>query len=52
MAIESRVKLKDLASAIHVYPSFGFVLQQIAAHASFEESLGGLSGRVLKTLVR
>jgi pyruvate/2-oxoglutarate dehydrogenase complex dihydrolipoamide dehydrogenase (E3) component len=52
VAIESRVRLKDPASATHVYPSFGFVLQQIAARASFEESLGGLSGRVLKTFVR
>jgi hypothetical protein len=51
-AIESRVKLKDLASAIHVYPIFGFVLQQIAAQASLRESLGGLGGRVLKTFVR
>lgn len=52
VAIEARLKLKDLASVIHVYPSFGFPLQQLAAEASVRGSLGGLRGRLLKTLIR
>jgi pyruvate/2-oxoglutarate dehydrogenase complex dihydrolipoamide dehydrogenase (E3) component len=52
VAMEARLKLKDLASAIHVYPSFGFVIQQLAAQASVQESIGGVGGRLLKTFVR
>lgn len=52
LAIEARLKLKDLANVIHVYPTFGIVLQQLGAEAAFSEAVEGLGGRVLRTFVR
>jgi hypothetical protein len=52
VAIEAHLKLKDLASVIHVYPSFGFPLQQLSPEASVRDSFAGLRGRLLKAFVR
>jgi pyruvate/2-oxoglutarate dehydrogenase complex dihydrolipoamide dehydrogenase (E3) component len=50
VAIDRGLTVSDLASAIHVYPTFGFAVQQLAAEASFEAATTGTKGRVTRAL--
>ena len=50
LAIDRGLTVSDLASAMHVYPTFGFAVQQLAAEASFEAATTGTKGRVTRAL--
>lgn len=52
LAIERGLTVSDLASTIHVYPTFGFAVQQLAADASLEAATSGARGRVTRALRR
>jgi pyruvate/2-oxoglutarate dehydrogenase complex dihydrolipoamide dehydrogenase (E3) component len=52
LAIERGLTVSDLASTIHVYPTFGFAVQQLAADASLEAATSGARGRVTRSLRR
>ena len=38
LAIERKLKLADLASVVHVYPTIALAIQQLAAEASYEKA--------------
>ena len=50
VAIDRGLTVSDLASTIHVYPTFGFAVQQLAAQAAFEAATSGTKGRVTRAL--
>ena len=52
LAIDRGLTVSDLASTIHVYPTFGFAVQQLAADASLEAATSGGKGRVTRALRR
>ena len=52
LAIDRGLTVSDLASTIHVYPTFGFAIQQLAADASLEAATSGARGRVTRSLRR
>ena len=52
LAIDRGLKMGDLASSIHVYPTYATASMQAAAHIRVEQMLGGASGRVIRGLAR
>lgn len=52
LAIERRMKLGDLASAIHCYPTYSMSAMQIAAEDSIARLFSGSSGKVVRALSR
>jgi hypothetical protein len=55
VAIKYGLKLKDLAGAIHAYPTYSTGLQLLATDVSVETLMSGTSGKIvrgLSTLVR
>ncbi|MBI2941093.1 MAG: FAD-dependent oxidoreductase [Chloroflexi bacterium] len=52
VALTSGVRLGDLAGAIHVYPTYGFGLQQAAAEAVYDRLTSGAMGRVIRFFSR
>jgi pyruvate/2-oxoglutarate dehydrogenase complex dihydrolipoamide dehydrogenase (E3) component len=50
VAINHRLKLSDLAGAIHPYPTCATAVQQIAAEATLDKLLSGKSGRIVRSL--
>jgi pyruvate/2-oxoglutarate dehydrogenase complex dihydrolipoamide dehydrogenase (E3) component len=52
LAIERGLTVSDLASTIHVYPTFGFAVQKVAADAALEAATSGARGRVTRSLRR
>ena len=52
LAIRSRASLRDLSSTIHVYPTYGIGIQQLASQASIAEFARGWQGRLLRRLTR
>ncbi|GAC1670562.1 MAG: FAD-dependent oxidoreductase [Candidatus Dormibacteraceae bacterium] len=52
LAVDQGLSVSDLAAAIHVYPTFGFAVQQLAAAASWEAASAGVRGRALRALGR
>lgn len=52
LAIHRRLRLQDLAASIHVYPSYGFSIQQAAAEATVESLARGWRGQLLRALAR
>jgi hypothetical protein len=50
LAINQGMKLKDIAGAIHPYPTYSTALQQMAADIAIEQLLGGASGKLVRTL--
>ena len=52
LAIDRGLGISDLASTIHVYPTFGFAVQQLAAEAAFEAAASGVQGRAVRALRR
>ncbi len=51
-AMERRMRLADLASAIHVYPTYGFATWQLSGEARTEALLRGWRGRATRWLAR
>ena len=52
VAIDRRMKLGDLASAIHTYPTYSMSAMQMAAEDSVSRLLSGHSGKVVRALLR
>jgi pyruvate/2-oxoglutarate dehydrogenase complex dihydrolipoamide dehydrogenase (E3) component len=50
VAIQFGLKLKDLASAIHAYPTYSTGLQLLATDASVENFMSGTSGKIVRGL--
>ncbi len=52
LAIQSKATLRQLSSTIHVYPSYGIGIQQMASHATIAEFVRGWQGRLLRRIMR
>ncbi len=52
LAIQSTATLRQLSSTIHVYPTYGLGIQQLASHATIAGFARGLQGRLLGRLMR
>jgi pyruvate/2-oxoglutarate dehydrogenase complex dihydrolipoamide dehydrogenase (E3) component len=52
VAMDNGVPFRKLASSIHVYPTYGFALQQAAAEAQYDWLQEGLRGRMTRWLSR
>jgi pyruvate/2-oxoglutarate dehydrogenase complex dihydrolipoamide dehydrogenase (E3) component len=52
LALSRRLRLADLAGAIHVYPTYGFALQQAAADGYLEQISRGRLGGLTRLLAR
>jgi len=50
IAIDRGLTVSDLASTIHVYPTFTFAVQQLAAEISLEAATSGAKGQVTRAL--
>jgi pyruvate/2-oxoglutarate dehydrogenase complex dihydrolipoamide dehydrogenase (E3) component len=50
LAISNNLKMSDLASTIHVYPTYSIANQQLASAYSIESFLGGTAGKALRKL--
>jgi pyruvate/2-oxoglutarate dehydrogenase complex dihydrolipoamide dehydrogenase (E3) component len=50
IAIRYGLKLKDLASAIHAYPTYSTGLQLLATEVSVEKLMSGASGKIVRGL--
>ena len=50
LAIDRELTISELASTIHVYPTFGFAIQQLAAEVSLETATSGARGNVTRAL--
>lgn len=52
LAIQSGTSLRQLSSTIHVYPTYGLGIQQLASGASIAAFAHGWQGRLLRRLMR
>jgi pyruvate/2-oxoglutarate dehydrogenase complex dihydrolipoamide dehydrogenase (E3) component len=52
LALSQRLTLADLAGTIHVYPTYGFALQQAAAEGYFKQLGRGRRGALTRLLAR
>ena len=52
LAIRNKHSLKDLASAIHPYPTYSTAIQQLAAEVTINHTLEGTSGKFIRGLSR
>jgi pyruvate/2-oxoglutarate dehydrogenase complex dihydrolipoamide dehydrogenase (E3) component len=50
LGMERKYTLKDIAGAIHAYPTYSTAIQQLAAQATLEELLSGRKGRLIRGL--
>jgi pyruvate/2-oxoglutarate dehydrogenase complex dihydrolipoamide dehydrogenase (E3) component len=50
VAMKHHLKIADLASAIHAYPTYSTAVQQLAADMAVENMLAGTSGRIVRRL--
>jgi pyruvate/2-oxoglutarate dehydrogenase complex dihydrolipoamide dehydrogenase (E3) component len=50
VAIKQKLKVTDLAGAIHAYPTYSTGLQQLAAEMTIEKLLSGTSGKIVRGL--
>jgi len=50
LAIDRGLTISDLASTIHVYPTYSFAVQQLAAEVSLDAATSGAKGRVTRAL--
>jgi len=50
VAMKQRMKIGDLAGAIHPYPTYSTAVQQMAADIAVEHLLSGTSGRLVRGL--
>lgn len=49
-ALKHGLKMSDLVSAIHVYPTYSTAVMQLAANITLDDLLTGLSGKVIRRL--
>jgi pyruvate/2-oxoglutarate dehydrogenase complex dihydrolipoamide dehydrogenase (E3) component len=52
LAIDRGLTVADLASTIHVYPTFTFAVQQLAAEISLQAASSGAKGQLTRALRR
>jgi pyruvate/2-oxoglutarate dehydrogenase complex dihydrolipoamide dehydrogenase (E3) component len=52
VAMKQKVKISELAGAIHPYPTYSTAVQQMAADIAVEDLLSGASGKVVRALSR
>jgi pyruvate/2-oxoglutarate dehydrogenase complex dihydrolipoamide dehydrogenase (E3) component len=52
LAIKHRLKLSDLAGAIHAYPTFSTAIQQLAGEYTVDALLSGVSGKIIHGLIK
>lgn len=52
VAMKQRLKINDLASTIHPYPTYSTAVQQIAAEITVERLLSGTAGKLVRGLAR
>jgi pyruvate/2-oxoglutarate dehydrogenase complex dihydrolipoamide dehydrogenase (E3) component len=52
LAIDRGLSLSDLASTIHVYPTFGFAIQQLSATVAFDAAATSIRGRAIQAIRR
>jgi pyruvate/2-oxoglutarate dehydrogenase complex dihydrolipoamide dehydrogenase (E3) component len=50
IALDQRMKVGDLATVMHVYPTYSTAAMQAAAHVRVRHLLGGTFGRLLRAL--
>ncbi len=50
LAMKHNLKLGDIASAIHPYPTYSIPLQQIGSEVAISNVLEGMAGKVLRTI--
>jgi len=50
VAMKQRMKIDDLASSIHPYPTYSTPIQQMAADIAIQHQLSGMRGKLLKWL--
>jgi hypothetical protein len=50
--MKQRMKISDLAGAIHPYPTYSTGIQQMAAEITVEHLLSGTSGKLVRGLSR
>ncbi|MCS7079889.1 MAG: FAD-dependent oxidoreductase [Chloracidobacterium sp.] len=50
LALNHRLKVTDIASAIHAYPTYATAVQQLAAGVAVENFLSGTAGKVIQSL--
>jgi pyruvate/2-oxoglutarate dehydrogenase complex dihydrolipoamide dehydrogenase (E3) component len=52
LAIQSKMTLRQLSSTIHVYPTYGIGIQQLASRANLAGFVRGWQGRLLHRLMK
>ena len=52
MAMQNKLKVKDLAGTIHPYPTYNSGIQLLATEMAVNSTLTGVSGKVLRTASR
>ena len=52
LALSQQLTVRDVAAAIHVYPTYGFALQQASAEAYLEQLTRGRFGGISRLLAR
>ncbi|HMA36798.1 MAG TPA: FAD-dependent oxidoreductase [Chloroflexia bacterium] len=52
IALQRGLKVSDLAGAIHAYPTYATPVQQLAARVAVADTLGGLTGKLLRGFAR
>jgi len=50
VALKNSLKVADLASSIHAYPTYSTAVQQLAADLAIENLLSGTSGKIIRGL--
>jgi len=50
LALDRRMKISDLATPIHAYPTYSSAVQQLAAKMTVARNLSGLSGDIVRWL--
>jgi pyruvate/2-oxoglutarate dehydrogenase complex dihydrolipoamide dehydrogenase (E3) component len=52
LAMKEKMKISELAGAIHPYPTYSTAVQQMAADIAVDDLLSGISGKVVRALSR
>lgn len=50
LALQHSLSIRDLASTIHAYPSYGMGIQRLAADLATERFLNGTTGKIIKKI--
>jgi hypothetical protein len=51
VAIARRLKVGDIATAVHAYPTYATALQQITSEMAMTDWLSSLQGRIVRRLM-